>query len=220
MRSNPGGTAPNPPHVGALNHIICRRGPAEFDNLSAWTITARFRPHDDLIAVYPAIVKHVTRRRPATLRPRRFAIGAICALLVAEVMGAAPNLAAAPPTLHVDEAWIRWLPAGLPAAGYATLTNTGDTPVSLVAATSPYFGDLSIHRSVNRGGSMTMSPVSEITISPHSKLEFESQGYHFMLMQPTAPLESRRNVPITLRFADGSLLTVLFEVRKPSESRP
>jgi copper(I)-binding protein len=118
------------------------------------------------------------------------------------------------PTIHVDEAWVRWLPAGVPAAGYVTLTNTGDKPVTLVGAASSFFRDVSIHRSINRGGSMGMEPVSGIKIDPHSKLEFASSGYHLMLMQPTESLESRREVSITLRFADGASLAVPFEVRK------
>ena len=39
--------------------------------------------------------------------------------------------------IEVVAAWIRWLPAGLPAAGYATLVNRGDKPLSLISASSP-----------------------------------------------------------------------------------
>jgi periplasmic copper chaperone A len=122
------------------------------------------------------------------------------------------------PTVRVDEAWIRWLPAGVPEGGYATLTNIGDNPLTLIGATSPQFREISIHRSVNRHGTMEMDPVKEITINPHSTLEFASSGYHLMLIQPTATLEPKQQVAITLRFADGSSLTVPFEVRKTGAS--
>jgi copper(I)-binding protein len=118
-------------------------------------------------------------------------------------------------TIRIDDAWIRWLPAGLPAGGYITLTNIGEKPVVLIAASSPLYGEVSVHRSVNRGGSVEMVPIKQITINPHSSLDFSALGYHLMLMQPSRTLEGGEHVPITLRFADGSSLTVPFDVRKP-----
>ncbi len=118
------------------------------------------------------------------------------------------------PTIQVVEAWIRWLPAGVPAGGYVTLTNTGAKPVNLIAASSPDYGEVSIHRSIHRGGTIEMVPAEQITINPHSSLNFAATGYHFMLMQPSKPRVPGDHVPITLRFADGASLTVQFEVRK------
>jgi periplasmic copper chaperone A len=136
------------------------------------------------------------------------------ALASLALYAAASTVVAAPPNVRAEGAWIRWLPAGVPAGGYATLTNIGEKPVSLIAATSPYFQEISIHRSINRAGAMEMEPVKEIVISPHSRLEFASTGYHLMLIQPKGPLEAHQQIPITLRFADGSSLTVPFEVRR------
>lgn len=122
--------------------------------------------------------------------------------------------------VKVESAWIRWLPAGVPLAGYATLTNTSERPIVLVAAASAYFHEVSIHRSVRTAGTMQMSPAGKITIAPHAKLDFASLGYHLMLMQPSEPLDSKSQsqVPITLRFADGSSLDVPFMVRRTDES--
>ncbi len=118
------------------------------------------------------------------------------------------------PTIRVLAAWIRWLPAGLPAAGYLTLTNTGDKALALESASSPSYGDVSIHRSITHGTTEEMVPVKAITLEPHQTLEFQSTGYHLMLMQPTASADTSAKIPITLRFSDGSVLTVPFEVRK------
>jgi copper(I)-binding protein len=150
-------------------------------------------------------------------------LGAAAALLFA--LAAAPVLtttaasAAAPAStdalrIRVDHAWIRWLPAGLPAGGYVSLTNGGDAAVNLVAASSPAYAEVSIHRSVESGGTVAMRPVAQITIDPHSRVDFAAAGYHFMLMQPIEPLEPGDRVPLTLRFADGSSVTVQFEVRR------
>lgn len=114
----------------------------------------------------------------------------------------------------IDNAWIRWLPAGVPLAGYASIVNPGDRPIVLVSASSAAFRDVSIHRSIRTDGAVRMSPVGEIAIAPHSSVDFEAEGYHLMLMQPTETLDSQSAIPITLRFADGSSVTVRFQVRK------
>ena len=118
------------------------------------------------------------------------------------------------PSIQVKDAWIRWLPAGVPAGGYATLINTGEKPVTLIGVSSAVFAEIMIHRSMARAGIMEMSPVKRITIEPHAILDFAASGYHLMLMQPSVPLVPGSEVPITLRFADGGELTVQFEVRK------
>jgi periplasmic copper chaperone A len=160
-------------------------------------------------------------------RARRFlaaiALGASIAVSPALANPPSPNSAPAPkPTIRVLTAWVRWLPAGLPAAGYLTLTNTGDKALALEAASSPSYGDVSIHRTVTRGTTEEMMPVKAITLEPHQTLEFQSTGYHLMLMRPAASADTSAKIPITLHFSDGSVLTVPFEVRKnpdPGSSR-
>jgi copper(I)-binding protein len=134
------------------------------------------------------------------------------ASLTSATPAAAPGAAL---SIRVDDPWIRWLPAGVPAAGYFTLINTGDVSVALIATVSGDFRDVSIHRSIERGGVMHMEEVKEIIVDPHSRLELANKGYHLMLMDPVRPIESEKRIPITLRFRDGTSLTVPFEVRKP-----
>lgn len=95
------------------------------------------------------------------------------------------------------------------------MSNPGGVPATLVGASSPAFGQVSLHRSLDEGGRMQMKPVERITIAAHSTLDFEASGYHMMLMQASRPLKPADQVPITLHFADGSTLLVQFEVRKP-----
>jgi copper(I)-binding protein len=118
-------------------------------------------------------------------------------LLWASFGSAVPSAPGAPPAIHVDDPWIRWLPAGVPAAGYLTLVNAGDRSLALIAAESADFGSVTIHRSVAREGITRMEEVKEIAVGPHSRLDFGEQ------------------VPITLHFRDGTSLTIPFEVRKP-----
>jgi copper(I)-binding protein len=149
------------------------------------------------------------------IEPRSFAAALLRAALLAWLALAASPASAADARLSVEDAWIRWLPANLPAAGYVRITNAGDSPVTLVGAASPAYAHVSLHRSVTAGGRMQMTPIDRIRIAAHSSLDFEAGGYHLMLMDATQSLEHAGRVPITLHFADGSSLLVQFEVRKP-----
>jgi len=130
-----------------------------------------------------------------------------------------PAVAAGKATPRVDAAWIRWLPGTIPAAGYLTLTNLGDRPEALVSASSPAFGDVSLHRTESSGGNMQMQGIDRITVPPHATLAFETTGFHLMLMQPAAFVKPGVHVTITLQFADAPPLPVDFEVRNPDGSR-
>lgn len=114
---------------------------------------------------------------------------------------------------EVSDAWLRYIPGGAPAAGYFTLANRGDAPLSLVGAECPDFGRVMIHRTIERGGISTMRPVRELTVAPGKSVEFAPGGYHLMLMRPAHPLRPGGRLPVTLRFADGSSLAVEFVVK-------
>ncbi len=139
--------------------------------------------------------------------------------LAAETGTVAPAAGTAEP-VRVQQAWIRWLPANLPAGGYVTLTNPGDRAVTLVSASSPDYGSVALHRSLTQNGTSRMVPVARIDVAPHATLNFASFGYHFMLMQPRVPVAPGDHVPVTLHFADGRSLTASFEVRKPDAGAP
>ncbi len=114
---------------------------------------------------------------------------------------------------QIKVAWVRWLPGGVPLAGYATLANVSDQPIVLTSATSAAFRDVSMHQTVQAGGTVRMSPLDRIAIAPHAVLDLEARGIHLMLMQPRAALDPNGAVSIILHFADGSSLTVPFQVR-------
>jgi copper(I)-binding protein len=54
--------------------------------------------------------------------------------------------------IKIEDAWIRWLPADLPAAGYVRMTTRAPRAVTLVGAASPAYAHVSLHRSVTEGG--------------------------------------------------------------------
>jgi copper(I)-binding protein len=158
-------------------------------------------------------IRLATRRSVRTAK----SIGplAAAAIVCAVLLAPATLSVGLPATITVSNAWIRWLPANLPAAGYATLRNVGDQPAMLIGASTPDYGAVMFHESRNEHGVEKMIPIERIQINPHAQLYFAPQSYHIMLMQPTrrAILPGDR-VSLTLHFADGQALKAQFEVRR------
>jgi periplasmic copper chaperone A len=112
--------------------------------------------------------------------------------------------------VRVDDAWIKPFP-NEPAVAYATLTNTGDNPVSLVRVSSPYFDGLAMVRSYAPHRSM---PVKNFYIKGHTTLTFYPSHLHFLLSRTHGSLDPHQKIPLTLGFSDGTTVTVQFEVRQ------
>ena len=127
--------------------------------------------------------------------------------------GAAVRCGESAPDIQVKEAWIRWLPANVPGGGYMTMINTGSAARTLIGASSPDYGEVSIHQTRNRNGMNEMTPVESIELRPLVLVRFAEGGYHLMLMQPKRSLKPGDRVLITLRFAQGPPVEVPFQVR-------
>lgn len=122
--------------------------------------------------------------------------------------------------IQVTDAWIRWLPSGLPAGGYAKVRNDTNKEVKLIGASSPKYGMVMLHRTVSKNGMSHMVHVDAIAIAPHKSIAFTPGDYHIMLMQPKPGIAPGQKVPVTLEFADGQSVTAEFEVRKPTATGP
>lgn len=118
--------------------------------------------------------------------------------------------------VSVSDAWIRLLPAGLPAAGYFVIENEADRTRRLVGVESPAFGSAMMHRSVTDNGRTAMKHVDSVSVAAGGRLTFAPGGYHVMLMDPSASLAPGGQVPVTLVFADGSRISVDFQLRPAS----
>jgi copper(I)-binding protein len=115
--------------------------------------------------------------------------------------------------IQVKDAWIRWLPANVPGGGYMTLVNTGSAARVLIGASSPDYGEVSMHQTRIRNGVNEMTSVASIELRPRILVRFAEGGYHLMLFQPKRPLKPGDRVLVTLRFAQGPSVEVPFEVR-------
>ncbi|MDE2223954.1 MAG: copper chaperone PCu(A)C [Xanthomonadaceae bacterium] len=141
-----------------------------------------------------------------------------CAGLIA-TCASAP--AAAPASaVRIEQAWIRWLPANLPAAGYATIVNDSDGVQRLTGVSSPDYGLVMLHRSRLAQGDSTMEMVDHLDIPAHGSVKLAPGGYHLMLSHAKRPVKPGDKVPMRLRFADGSVLQVDFSVLPANASGP
>ncbi len=137
-------------------------------------------------------------------------------LLLAALTALAPLMAHAGEAVVVSDAWFRMLLPQRPAAGYFELVNEGDQPVDLVGVRTYACGLAMLHKTMSQNGQDSMEMVSKLTVEPQSTLSFAPGGYHIMCIMPQSRMVVGATVPVELIFADGSSVTVEFEVRGPS----
>ena len=130
----------------------------------------------------------------------------------AEPAPAAP--AAAGDRITMSDQWIKAADSGMSAA-FGNLKNTGDAPVTLVAATSPVSDRVEIHEVVpDSTGAKTMRPKKGgITIPAHGEVTLKPGAEHLMFMDLKQPLRTGSETSLTLTFADGSSTVVTAQVR-------
>ena len=122
--------------------------------------------------------------------------------------------------ITANGAWIRLLPANLPAGAYVTLHNSGPDPAQLTSASSPRYASVMLHESSTAGGMGRMRMAQRITVPAGGTTQLSPGGYHVMLSQAGKPVHVGDTVPLTLRFADASMLTVNFAVRSANALGP
>lgn len=126
-----------------------------------------------------------------------------------------PVLLAEGPSTRVSHVWIREAPPGVDVlGGYFTLENLTGKPLALTAVTSPDFGAVMMHETVQQGGQESMQDVAKVDLPAHGSVEFKPGSYHLMLMQPKKNLAAGDTVTLMLAFSDGSELAILAPVRR------
>lgn len=116
--------------------------------------------------------------------------------------------------LVVEGGWIRTSPPGaMMLAGYASLRNAGDAPLSVTGAYSVDFGSVSLHQSIEENGVERMRPLGSVVIAPGASAMFAPGGKHLMLMQPARELKSGDRVKIHISIETGDGATADFVVR-------
>lgn len=121
--------------------------------------------------------------------------------------------------ISAKDAWVRWLPNNLPAAGYVTLVNASDKPVDLVDISSNDYGDAMLHQTVSNGSSQKMVMVDKLTVPAHGQVAIAPGGYHVMLEDAKHTVAPGDTVHLTLKFSDGETLDTPFAVKSPAQTK-
>jgi periplasmic copper chaperone A len=153
-------------------------------------------------------MKKTARRALWFTRPLGLAV--VNLALAPSVLGA--PAAAAPPSLTIAHAWLRFLTPQIPVAGYFTLHNSGQQAAVLTGATSPDCGKLMLHESVVHNGAATMQTVPDVVVPAQGSVMFHPGGYHLMCMSPSPTIAPGHTVPVSLLFKDGPTLAANFPV--------
>jgi periplasmic copper chaperone A len=122
--------------------------------------------------------------------------------------------------LVVSNPYMRTVLPSLPAAGYFTLQNTGDTDRVLVGASSPDCGSLMLHKSESVNGVEQMLPVDSVPVPAHGSVSFAPGGFHLMCMSPAAGMKIGSVAVVTLKFKDNAILTSDFPVQGVQRPEP
>jgi copper(I)-binding protein len=124
-------------------------------------------------------------------------------IAIAIALSCAPSAFAAG-KLVVEHAWIRTAPpSAMMLAGYATLRNDADTPLTVTGADSHAFADVQLHQTISEGGVERMRPTGKIEIAPGKSVEFAPGGRHFMLVRPKQELAAGSKVKIHISTTGG-----------------
>ncbi|HIE62351.1 MAG TPA: copper chaperone PCu(A)C [Microbacterium sp.] len=136
-------------------------------------------------------------------------------LLVAAALGLAGCASAGSGTaaateadsVTITDAWVKAADSGMSAA-FGELENSGDTDATIVSVSSDASSMMELHEVVDDGtGSMVMQEKDGGFVIPAGgSLTLEPGGYHFMLMDLTAPLVAGDEATFTVTFEDGSTM--------------
>ena len=131
-----------------------------------------------------------------------------CALFLNTI----PVLAA---DISVENQWIREAPPGAKAlGGFMTLNNHSDKDRYLVAASSPAFAKIELHRTEMVNGLAKMIHQPQVIVPSHGQTLFKPMDYHLMMMKPKQQLTDGDQVPVTLSFKNGDSEQTTFVVKK------
>ena len=115
--------------------------------------------------------------------------------------------------LGVFDAWIRQAPPGATMlAGYATLKNTGDAPITVLTVQSDAFRMTSVHETIVTNDVAKMREVHRLVVPAGGEVRMEPGGRHLMLMQPRHEIVVGDKIEVVFLLRDGTRLQTYFNV--------
>lgn len=111
-------------------------------------------------------------------------------------------------------------PGAKSGAVYLTLRNRGAADDRLIGATTPVASQAGLHAETMENGVMEMRPLASVDVAPGGTASLKPGGNHIMLLGLQRPLKQGDHIPLTLKFAHASPLTVQVEVAKVGANEP
>lgn len=136
----------------------------------------------------------------------------LCAMAFACLM-AGTAISEAASGVTVEKPWMRFIIKARPAGGFFTLHNDTTKKIELTGASSSACGMVMLHQTKSENGIEKMLPVKSVTVPAHGTIKFQPGSYHLMCMKPRDTMVVGHEVPVTLKFAGGSAVTVQFPVK-------
>ncbi|WP_162925671.1 copper chaperone PCu(A)C [Isoalcanivorax indicus] len=120
------------------------------------------------------------------------------------------------PELFIDNMWVRAVPpVSSTTAGYFTVTNTSEVPVTLLGFTTEIAGAGELHTmAAQEDGTRRMQRLRNVPIPAGETVEFAPGGNHLMLFRLARPLEEGEQVELCLEFDATAPYCLPFEVRR------
>jgi periplasmic copper chaperone A len=101
---------------------------------------------------------------------------------------------------------------GRPTAGYLIIENGGPNAETITAVTSPDFGRVELHDSIQEGGMMKMVALERPEVPGNGQLQFAPGGKHVMLFDPKRELNNGDSVKVTFTFSNSGPIETNFVV--------
>ncbi|MCM2420345.1 copper chaperone PCu(A)C [Streptomyces sp. RKAG293] len=156
------------------------------------------------------------RRRPARTLTATVALAGSLALAgCSSAADASAHAGTKGPELSVSGAYIPQPVMADMAAGYFTVTNTGDTDAELTSVSSDLAADITMHTTTDN----RMRKVNSLTVPAGGRLTLSSGGNHLMLMELTHKPVAGDKVSMELHFATAGPIGVTVPV-EPTGYRP
>jgi copper(I)-binding protein len=120
--------------------------------------------------------------------------------------------------LSVDGAWVREVPpVSASSVLFLHIHNGGKKAVTLTSIDTPVAAAAELHVMSMAGGLMRMDRLKSATIPAGGDLTLDPSEKHIMLIGLKVPLKQGQQVPLTLHFRNGAVVTTTAIVKADPE---
>ena len=125
-------------------------------------------------------------------------------------------------SLEISKGYSRaTLPNAPVGGGYLTITNTGAEDDTLLSASSPVAGSVSLHETMMEGSTSKMADTSEgVVIPAGGTVMLEPGGLHLMFNDLKQRLIEQETVPVTLTFAKAGSIDIVLVIGTVNAKEP